>query len=206
MEERKQHIIENVARIYLKHGIRNVTLDNVASELGISKKTLYQNFTDKKDLVARVVDYFIDDAEYEFKRSKYGNAIDNMFLIRKHVAFILKFYNNRIEHDLKKSYPELYEKIRKIKRQRIFDNTIENIKQGMEEKLYRNDLDSYFIAKLQLGRMLYTLNPDYQIFEEYELNSIAFFDSMMDYHMNAICTEKGMKYYKKQLNKVQNES
>jgi len=205
MEERKQNIIQNVARIYLEQGIRNVTLDDVASELGISKKTLYQHFADKRDLVSQVVDFFLEDAEYEFKRNRNGNAIDNMFLVRKHVAFILKFYNNRIEHDLKKSYPDLHEKINKIKRQRIFDNTIENLKQGMEEKMYRNDLDSYFIAKLQLERMLYTLNPDYQIFEEYELNSIAFFDSMMDYHMNAICTEKGMKYYKKLLNKVQNE-
>ncbi len=192
--------------MYLKLGIRSVTMDDVASELGISKKTLYQHFTDKKDLVTQVIDYFLDDAEYEFKQQRNGNAIDNMFLIRKHVAYILKFYNNRIEHDLKKSYPELYQKIRQVKHQRILDSTIENLKQGMEEKLYRHDLDAYFIAKLQLGRMLYTLNPDYHIFEEYELSSIVFFDSMMDYHMNAICTEKGIKYYKKQLNKVQNET
>nr|WP_319572669.1 TetR/AcrR family transcriptional regulator [uncultured Draconibacterium sp.] len=205
MEEKKKYIIENVGHLYFKRGIRAVTMDTVASEFGISKKTLYQYFTDKEDLVNQVIEFFIDQSSKTFKELDDKNAIDSILLIRKHVAFIYKFYNNSIETDLKKYYPKLYRKINEIKRERIFTNTIDNLKLGMSQSLYRADLDPYFIAKLQVGRMLFTMNPDYGIFEEYEVNSLAFFDSMMDYHMNAICTEKGIKYYKKQLNKVQYE-
>ncbi len=180
-------------------------MDDVAAEFGISKKTLYQYFKDKKDLVTQVVAFFLEESGKTFKEMADNNAIDSMFLIRKHVAFIFKFYNNGIEKDLRKYYPELYKKVNEVKRERIFTNTIANLKLGMEQGVYRTDIDPYFIAKLQVGRMLYTMNPDFGIFEEYEVNSLAFFDGMMDYHMNAICNDKGKKYYRKQLNKVQNE-
>lgn len=205
MEEKKLHIIKNVGFLYLKFGIRGVTMDDVATEFGISKKTLYQYFSDKEELVSQVVDYFLNNTDLDLNTSEDGNAIDNMFKIRERVAFILKFYNNNIENELKKTYSNLYKKVHEAKRQRIFDNTIENLNQGISQGFYRKDIEPYFIAKLQVGRMLYTLNPDYKIFEEYEVNSLAFFDSMMNYHMHAVCNEKGIKYYKKQLNKVQNE-
>lgn len=205
MEDKKLHIIQNVARLYLKFGIGNVTMDNIASESRISKKTLYQYFSDKEDLVSHVVDHFINDTDVDFGMKAKGNAIDNMFDVRRHVAGILKFYNNNIEYDLKNSYPLLYKKIHETKRQRIFENTVENLKLGINQGFYRTGLDPFFIAKLQIGRMLFTLNPDYGIFKEYEVSTLAFFDNMMDYHMSAICTEKGLKYYKKQLNKLQNE-
>lgn len=192
--------------MYMKFGIRSVTMDDVASEFGISKKTLYKYFTDKANLVAEVVDYFLTNPDLDLSSMNRQNAIDSTFTIRKHVAHILKFYNNNIEYELKRSYPDLYKKVHETKRKRIFENTLENLKQGMEQNLYRKDLDPYFIAKLQVGRIIYTLNPDYGIFEEYEVSSLAFFDSMMNYHMHAICTPKGLDYYKKQLNKVQNDT
>jgi len=206
MEEKKLHIIKNVGLLYLKFGIRNVTMDQVANEFGISKKTLYQYFKDKEDLVSQVVDHFLSNPEMNISNPEAGNAIDDMFYIRERVAQVLKLYNNNVEIELKRTYPHLYEKVYETKRQRIFDNTIENMKKGMDEGLYRKDLEPTFIAKLQLGRTLYTMNPDYDIFEEYELHSLAFFDNIMDYHMNAVCTAKGLEYYKKRLKIVQNEN
>lgn len=192
--------------MYLRVGIRSVTMDDVATELGISKKTLYQFFKDKKDMVTQVVDHFLNDPAMDIRTFTQGNAIDNIFAIRQHVAHILKFYNNSIEYDLKKYFPDLYTKVRDVKHKRIFEHTIDNLNKGIKEGLYRKDLDPYFIAKLQVGRMLYTLNPVYGIFEEYEVLSLGIFDSMTTYHMQAICSPKGLDYYKKQLNKVQNET
>lgn len=205
MNEKKQEILEQVAQLYFRRGLKTVTMDEVASTLGISKKTLYQLFVDKRHLVAEVIEYVTQKQEENFNQKIKGNAIDKIFAIREHVVFALKYYNNCLEEDLKTLYPDLHQKVYETKRRRIFDHTIENLKQGMQEGLYRTDLDPYFIAKLQVGRLLYTLNPDYGIFSSYEVNSIAFFDSMMNYHMAAICTPKGIDYYKKQLNKIQNE-
>ncbi len=202
MEDKKLHIIQNVGTMYQKFGIKGVTMDDVAAEFGISKKTLYQYFSGKKDLVSHVVDYIIETSEIDFNTVENGNAIDNMFAIRNQLAKIVKVCNTNFEDDLKRSFPYLFKKINDTKRQRIFENAISNLKQGMAQGMYRDDLDLEFIARLLVGRVLYALNPDFGCFEAYEINSLSFFEGVMDYHMNAICTEKGLKYYKKQFNPV----
>jgi len=205
MEEKKLHIIKNVGNLYLKFGIRSITMDDIAAEMGISKKTLYRYFNDKEDLVSQIIDHYLENPELDLARNDQMNAIDNMFGVRDHVANIFKFYNSNVEYDLKKTYPHLFAKVHETKRLRIYNNTLENIKMGISQGLYRQDLDAEFIAKLQVGRMLCTLNPDNLIFEENEVNSLELFDKIMSYHMHAICTEKGLKYYTEQLNKIHNE-
>ena len=205
MEEKKIHIIQNVGKLYLKFGIRSVTMDDVAREFGVSKKTLYQYFSDKADLVEQVINYYIENPAFNLNEAGNGNAIDSFFLLRAHIINVLKYFNNNIEFDLKKLYPQLYKKVHKVKRERIFSSTVANIQRGMDTGLFRSDLDVNLIAKLQVGRMLFTLNPDYEVFTEREVLSIELFDKVMEYHIHAICTEKGIKYYTKQLNDIKNE-
>ncbi len=205
MEEKKIHIIKNVGKLYLKFGIKSVTMDDVAHEFGISKKTLYQYFTDKADLVGQVVDFYLKNLMFDINESKNENAIDFYFALRSHINKILKYFNNNIEYDLKKQYPNLFQKVHKIKREKIFSNTVDNINKGMETGFYRTGLDVELIAKLQVGRMLYTLNPENEIFNEREVATIELFDKVIEYHMHAICTQKGVEYFEQQLNKIQNE-
>ena len=205
MEKIKQVIFKNVGALYLKFGIRSVTMDDVASEFGISKKTLYQYFSDKKELVSEVIDFYLENPAFDFSKQKYANAIDGMFDIRAHVVKLFQFFNNNVEYDLKKLYPDLYKKIYEAKRKRILDNTITNITQGIEQGMYRQELDAVLMAKLQVGRMLLIFNPDHKVFEENEIVSIEVFDKVMDYHMHGVCTPEGIDYYKKQLNKIKND-
>lgn len=205
MEDKKQYILKNVGKLYLKFGIRSVTMDDVASEFGISKKTLYQYFKDKADLVSQVIDYYLQNSAFDLNQLSHGNAIDRYFALRSHVVSILRYFHNNIEHDLKKLYPELYKKVHNMKRERIFRSTVQNVKDGIEYGLFRQELDIDLTAKLQVGRMLLTLNPDYEIFTETEIANIGFFDKVTEMYMYSICTEKGMKYYKKQLNSIKNE-
>ncbi len=205
MNEKKLYIIKKVAHIYLKRGIKSVTMDDVASELSISKKTLYIHFKDKKELVRLVFNLFLEEMDTMFKTISDKDALEWFFAIRKKMADILKIYNNKFEEDLKKMYPELYNEVMEIKRQRVLTSTIDNMRKGIAEGVYRNDLDPYFIAKIMIGRMIYTVNPDCGIFTNYEINTLAFYDAIMGYHVHAICTEKGLKQYKKRLNNVQDE-
>jgi len=206
MEDKKQFILKNVGKLYLRFGIRSVTMDDVATEFGISKKTLYQYFKDKADLVSHVIDYYLANPVFNLTDESNGNAIDRFFELRAHVLNMLKYFHNNIEHDLKKLYPELYKKVHDIKRKRIFESTVQNVTVGIESGLYRQDLDVHLIAKLQVGRMLLTLNPDYEIFTETELANIELFDKVVETHMYSICTEEGLNYYKKQLNIIKNEA
>jgi len=205
MGQKKEFILKNVGNLYLKYGIRSVTMDDVANELGISKKTLYQYFTDKENMVNKVMDYFMENPAFNLNSPALGNPVERIFALRKHLIEIHRHFNNNIEFDLKKLYPELYKKVYEFKRKRIYQSTIMNIEEGQKEGLFREGIDPEFIARLQVGRMLYTLNPDSGIFSREEVASAELFDKTMDYHLHAICTEKGLECYKNQLIKVQNE-
>ena len=79
------------------------------------------------------------------------------------------------------------------------------MEQGKREGLFRKEVDSELIAKLAVGRFLFVFNPDNKIFSDDEVKDISLFDKMLDYHFHGVCTEKGIAYFKKQLNNVQNE-
>lgn len=207
MEDKKTYILGEVGQMYMRHGIRSVTMDNVAADLGISKKTLYQYFKDKADLVSQVVDVFLmQDKEFHCEECQSLNAVERFFWIREHINNFLKLVHNNLEYDLKKGYPKLYKKIADYKRKRVYEDNLSIMEQGKEEGLFRKELDSDFIARVSVGRFLFVFNPDYEVFSNEEVRNIGLFDQIMDYHFHAICTEKGLKYYKQQLNNVQNEN
>lgn len=205
MEDKKLFILKNVGGLYLKFGIKSVTMDDVAQEFGISKKTLYQYFKDKADLVAQVIDYYLSNPIFNLNDFGNGNAIDRYFALREHISNILRYFHNNIEFDLRKQYPKLYRKVHRMKREKIFENTVENINDGIKSGLFRPDLDVELIAKLEVGKMLLTLNPENEIFTETECTSIELFDKVIEYYMYSICTEKGIKYFKIQLNNIKND-
>ncbi|KOH44111.1 TetR/AcrR family transcriptional regulator [Sunxiuqinia dokdonensis] len=207
MEEKKAQILGQVGQLYMRHGIRSVTMDDVAAELGISKKTLYLYFKDKADLVDAVVDAFLmKDEAFHCQEGQSLNAIDKIFWIRKHISEMLKIVHNNMEYDLKKSYPEVYRKIRAYKRKRIYLDNVAIMDQGKAEGLFREEIDSDVMARLVVGRFLFVLNPDNEVFSEEEVRDMRLFDLLMDYHFHGVCTEEGLKYYKQQLNNVQNEN
>ena len=205
MDEKKEYILKQISELYLKFGIKSVTMDDVANEFGISKKTLYQYFEDKADLVQQVIDFYLKTLAFDLNNNNGENAIDRYFALRAHIIHLLKHMHNNIEFDLKKLYPRLYRKVYKVKRERIFSNTVENMKEGIMQGLYREDIDPELVAKLQVGKMLYTMDPQNEIFTESELMTIDTFDKIMEYFMYSVCTEKGIKYYKEQLNKLKND-
>jgi AcrR family transcriptional regulator len=203
MLEKKTEILKNVGKLFHKYGIRSVTMDDVASELGISKKTLYQFFKNKEELVSEVINYFIENPGYHLTGGVEGNPIDRVFILRKHIAGFLKSYNNNLDFDLKKQYPAIYRKVKEYKRLKIFSDTLLDLEEGKKMGLFRNEIDPEFIAKLNVGRILLTFNPEQGIFTDQELSSIDWFDKTIDYHFHGICTEKGLQYYKEQLNRIQ---
>ena len=207
MENKREYILEQVARMYMQHGIRSVTMDDVAAELGMSKKTLYQFFKDKADLVEEVVSAFLmQDDEFHSKENKKLNAIDRIFWIREHMNNMLKLMHNNMEYDLKKGYPMVYKKITKYKRKRIYEDHLLIMDQGKNEGLFRAELNSDMLARIAVGHFLFIFNPDNGIFSDDEVRDIRLFDQLLDYHFYGVCTKEGLKYYKKQLNNVQNEN
>ena len=110
MDKMRIELIEKISLLYQKYGIKSVTMDDVATELGISKKTLYQYFDDKAGLVKDIIHHYVNYQNKAFEEisDKNLNSIELIFEISKFVSKLLKEMNPSITFDLKKYYPEAW--------------------------------------------------------------------------------------------------
>lgn len=202
MNEELKNLLVKVHCLYMKYGIKSVTMDDVARELGISKKTLYQYVSDKNELVKKVIELEIcEKGDFFAKMVSPGlNAIEELLEVNRMVQRMLKDFNPATEYDLRKYYPELYANIVKIRRERIYNNILLNLKKGKEEGLYRAELNDELIAKLQLSRVEAAF--DDKIFTQDELLSPKLFYEIFVYHIRGIANEKGINVLESKLKEL----
>lgn len=204
MNKKIVDIVKKVSTMYFDYGIRGVTMDDVAHKLAISKKTLYEYFKDKEKLVEAVLEY--GRTEWDEKLSAFDcsgcNAIDEMFHFYELQARMIKGNKPAFVYDLRKYYPEIYEKFQKIKTDQVFSNFVSNLEKGKEEGLYRADLNADIISKLNLMRFESILNKEYISIDEYDSKEL--FIEIFKYHLYGITTEKGRKIFEQKLNDTTN--
>jgi len=194
MSEELKRVLEKVHCLYVKYGIKSITMDDVAKELGISKKTLYNSVKDKSDLVEKVLDLEYSNRAIEMNkvRGMDLNAIEELFEVNRLIIMMLKRVNPSMEYDLMKYFPELYNKISEKRKQRMFDSMIENIKKGKKEGLYRTDLNGEIISKLYVTRFENAFHDDTQTIN---INtSEEFISEVFIYHIRGIANKKGIQF------------
>ena len=204
MNEELLNILQKVRCLYMKYGIKSVTMDDVARELGISKKTLYQYLSDKNELVSKVVELELEERGKYFEKECCNdiNAIEEVFEVHRMVQKMVKDYNAATEYDLKKYYPDLYNKVIKMRRERIYNNILKNLKKGKAEGLYRSELNEDIIAKLQVSRVEAAF--DDEVFTHDEILSDRILIEIFVYHIRGIATDKGLKILEKEIEKFMN--
>ena len=194
-------ILEQVGRLYRRYGIKSVTMDDVASHLGVSKKTIYEFFSDKEDLVRQVL-LFEHDYRCGFLsaiENKKFNAIEELFEVYKMINAMLREFNPSMEYDIRKYYPNLFLKIREIRRKRMFESVYNNLNQGKKEGLYRKELNSKIIAKVHVFRNENLLDND--MFTQEELTSLKMFHEIFVYHLQGILSHEGRTFFENNFDK-----
>jgi TetR/AcrR family transcriptional regulator, cholesterol catabolism regulator len=199
MEEKITKILQQVSELYFKYGIKSVTMDDVSRELGISKKTLYEYFTDKNDLVGKFLDFHIQKIRFVFEEEKEddGNAIDHLLFISKIMVNFLKDLNPSVHYDLQKYYPDIFKSLFEYKRNNMLNSVKQNLLRGMKEGLYREDLKPDIIAHIYVNRVEASLDADF--LKNNEFTSSELFSEMFTYHIRGISSKKGMEYFEKQI-------
>ena len=204
MCEELKNILARVRCLYQKYGIKSVTMDDVAHELGISKKTLYQYVKDKNDLVEHVVNLELEEGLMSSKNADWDklNAIEEMQEVHKMVDRMIKTHNPSTEYDLKKYYPEEYQKVQKVRRERIYNFMLNNIRKGKTEGLYRSEINEEYITKMHVSRVENAF--DNNIFTSDEMSSSALFYEVFIYHIRGIASEKGIEFLERKLKETEN--
>lgn len=192
MNDELEKILVKVRELYMKYGIKSITMDDVAREMGMSKKTLYHYVTDKDDLVGKFIDYEIFIRQEQICNCfRIGfNAIEELFEISVFMNKIMRDQNPATEYDLRKYYPQHYQKMVSTRRERMYNYILLNLKKGKEEGLYREDMNEEIIAKLYLSR---SENIHFsELFTVEEFTSVRLFVELLTYHIRAIATKKGI--------------
>jgi len=193
-----EHIIlKKASELFIKYGFKNVTMDEIANDLGISKKTIYVYYENKSELVEAVIKYLFNEIKIIIEEIKNQNLnpIEESFKTFSTVSQLLQDEKISIEFQLKKYFPDVYERIN-CEKSEILQNTItDNLTRGINEGVYRISIDVDFISRYFLTTISSFKNYDY--FEMDEVDLISGMKLILELYFRSIVTEKGLIYLEK---------
>lgn len=196
----KEKIIAKASDLFLKLGFKSVTMDDIAGEMCISKKTIYKYFCNKEvlieestSMVHRQVHEIIDSIV-----AKNHNAIEENFEIREMFRNMFKNNNNTSPiYQLKKHYPEIYQNVLSYEIDQCTHFFRENIEKGIRENLYRSDLNVAIYVKFYYT-LIFHINETTISEAEAQLVELE----ALEYHTRAMATTEGIAELQKQLKKI----
>lgn len=177
-------------------------MDDIAREIGISKKTLYQYCSDKEDLLKKSFAHYFK-CEEQFQngiQNKNMNAIDEMFEVSKHVSEMLKTIHPSIHYDLRKYYPETWKIFSEYRKNFMLKAVSENMQKGKKEGLYRENLNIPIVARIHISRV--DIVFDGELFPSSEFNFQEVFFELMRYHIRGIASPKGIEYFMEKIKTI----
>lgn len=196
MDKKKLDIIERSSLIYLKYGIKSVTMDDLANQLGMSKKTIYKYFEDKNDLINTII---LRTLNFEEKmcykiQNKSENALEALIEISRMVIQRLNNVNPTIFFDLQKHHNEAWQILEKHKWNFVLNAVRSNLNRGINEKLYRDDLNVEIIARLYIATIDTIMNPEVYDWPNFQFQEL--FKEIMRFHFQGLVNENGRNYLK----------
>ncbi len=160
--ELKERIIQAAVERFFTHGFSKVTMDELAAELGISKKTMYQYFRSKDDLLDAVVSWMIIRVGARLSQimASSGSFVDKLYDLWMLVGEILSRFSRQMQDDLRRFRPDLWKRIDDTRREKILANFSQIVEEGIRSGLIREDVNREILTHIYLGAVQGTVNPE----------------------------------------------
>ena len=205
LKKMKHSITQKALTYFMQYGFKSFTMDDLANSLGISKKTLYEQFSSKNELVEATLDYALEMTCHQVDKfiSGKGSVIENVFRNQKEVQNLFNLSSSKPIWELKKYFPKTYERmdIEFTKSDACFIDKL--LEKGWEEGLFRKDINvSFFKVFYSSVQRLRTFSDT---FDEREF---PFWDTaytIMEYFFRIIVNEKGLQELEKTLKKIKGQ-
>jgi AcrR family transcriptional regulator len=195
--EPQERIVKKAHELFMRYGIRSVSMDEVANHLGMSKKTIYQFYTDKDALVEDVITIEINEKQVECKqhRKNSENAIHEIFMATDMLLELLTHMNPALIFDLEKYHPDAFAKYIEYKNSFLYTLIKENIEWGKKQGLYREEVMADIMGRLRLATIFMIFNPD--IFPTGKHSVPALVTEITDNFLYGLASAKGQKLIQK---------
>jgi len=188
-----ERIIQGGEELFLTAGIKSVTMDDIAKHLGMSKKTIYQFFKDKNELVIALVKKKLKEDEDQIAdiMSKSGNVIEEMINMMKCSEDIFSRINPIVVHDMQKYHPDAWAEFQKFKFDVLISTMEELLTKGIKQGYIRPDIDVKIMARMRVSQVEMGFNTT--IFPMAEFNPWKVQVQFLEHFNYGICTLKGYK-------------
>lgn len=195
--EIEERILKETGAMFFRHGIRTITMDDIAAKLGISKKTIYRHYNDKGALVKSFTDLELkiqekDMAEIQ-KESK--DAINEMLNLMSHLENFFNKVNPAVFYDLQKYHPDSWNSFKIFKEKCVIGFVEDNLKRGIQQELYRKNLKIKIIARLRIEEVEMGFHPSVFPPEIFNIADVQL--ALIDHFLYGIVTLKGFKLIEK---------
>jgi len=208
MEEsdNKDKILKGAEELFMKYGVRSISMDDIARHLAASKKTLYQHFADKDELVVLVLKSHLERNAKEVERilETAGNSIEELARISACMKRNMQGLNQTMLFDMQKFHPKAWNVWIEFKQKYIRESVISNLKRGIQEGHIRPEVDPEIIAALRIELIQLSFSPD--IFQRERFNMVEVHSQLFDHFVFGLVTEKGRKLYLKCKEQIQQPS
>ena len=197
----KETIINKATSLFLTLGFKSVTMDDIANDLGMSKKTIYTYFDNKTSLVEAGTTHLfkkITDGIKDIK-TKSLDPITELHDIKIFLMNSLKGEKTSPYHQLQKYYPSIHKDLKIKKFDFVLESTKKSLQKGVTQGLFRKKINLELISRLYFNGITGIKNPE--IFPIELFNPGLLMENYSEYHLRAIVTKKGLEKLEKFLSK-----
>lgn len=199
MTDKEKEYLSVITPMFLKYGFRTIGVDDISKELGISKKTLYQTFKDKADIIQKAITRLIEEDQKTTCTivQESENAIDEIIQTAKHISRKLEDLHPVVYYEAQKYYSTTFKAYQEHKKEFVFKMIKNNIERGVQEGLFRENVDTTIIAALFVHKI--DLFIDRGDFEGKRFSFKQVYFEMIRYHIRGLASEKGRAYLKERI-------
>lgn len=201
-----EKILHKALELFLNLGFKSVTMDDIANEMGISKKTIYVHFPNKTKLVEATTLHLFETIScgIDHISTLKKNPIEEIFDIKAFVMMHLKNEKSSPQYQLQKYYPKIFAAL-KTKQFEVMQGCVtENLKRGIAQGLYRDTINIDFISRIYFNGMINLKDQELFPLVKFSMNTLM--EYYLEYHLRGICTAKGLKTLSQSLKNNQNQN
>lgn len=202
MTEIQDKILTIANQLFNQYGIRSVSMDDIAREISISKKTIYQYFKDKDEIVKMVTQSHIDREKNEFENvlNTSSNALEELFELSKCLRKNMSEINPSLLFDLQKFHPSSWALWEEFKHDFIKNAVLRVIARGKSEGFFRETLNAEILAVLRIETIELSFNQ--KIFPKDKFDFMEVQLTLLDHFVHGLLTIKGQEIYDEMTNSI----
>lgn len=204
--EVKEYIVEESDKLFCQYGFKSVTMDDIAKHLGMSKKTIYQHFRDKDELVNILIKAKLENQNctMDFCATSAENAVHEIFFAIINIHELLSSMNPKLFYDLQKYHPKAWLYFKEFKENNLGKCIYANLERGIKEDLYRPEINKDILTQMRLDQVDLLFNQhDHYTKNKYNIAQVM--AEITEHFLYGVCNSKGLEkinYYKQQSSQV----